>query len=67
MANYKSDEMRTAHAVGGWRERFAMQHGNKTIIYINGDKCYKFTYSTKEEYQDATGATYNTARRVWIS
>lgn len=67
MKKFKSDEMRAAFAAAGWRERYAMTHGNKSAVYINGEKCYKWTYSTKEEYQDANGATYNTARRVWIS
>ena len=50
----------------GWRERYAMDHGVKTVIYVNGNKCYKFTYSEKEEYQDANGATFDTARCIWI-
>ena len=50
----------------GWRERYAMDHGVKTVIYVNGNKCYKFTYSEKEEYQDANGATFDTVRCIWI-
>ena len=64
---FKSDIMRAAYAAGGWRERYAMEHGNKTIIYISGEKCYKFIYSAAIEYQDANGATFNTVRRAWIS
>lgn len=64
---YKSEEMRKAYTAGGWRERYAMEHGNKTIIYINGHKCFKFTYSAKSEYQDANGATFDTVRGCWIS
>ena len=63
---YKSIEMKKAYSAGGFRERYAMEHGNKTIIYINGHKCYKYTYSTRAEYQDANGATYDTARGAWI-
>lgn len=67
MKNYKSDEMKKAAQAAGFRERYAMEHGNRTIIYINGDKCIKFTYSSRAEYQDANGAIYNTARGVWIN
>lgn len=67
MKNYKSDEMKKARAAAGWRERFAMDHGNRATIYIHGEKCYKFTYSTRAEYQDANGAIYNTVRGVWIA
>ena len=63
---YKSAEMIKAYNAGGFRERYAMEHGNKTTLIINGRKCYKFTYSTKEEYQDANGATFDTVRGVWI-
>lgn len=67
MKNYKSVEMKKAYNAGGWRERYAMEHGNKAIIYVHGEKCYKFTYSTHREYQDANGAVFNTARGVWIN
>jgi hypothetical protein len=67
MKNYKSDEMKKAYSAAGWRERYAMEHGNKTVIYVHGEKCYKFTYNPQKEYQDANGAIYNTARGVWIN
>lgn len=66
MKNYKSVEMREAYAAGGFRERYAMEHGHKTIIYLNGCKLLKFTYSSRAEYQDANGATYDTTRKTWI-
>ena len=55
------------YGAGGFRERYAMENGNRATVYINGEKCYKYTYSTAREYQDANGATYNTARRAWIN
>lgn len=64
---YKSVEMQKAYAAGGFRERYAMEHGNKTTLIINGRKCYKFTYSPCKEYQDANGATFDTVRGVWIN
>ena len=67
MKNYKSDEIKKARAAAGWRENYAMDHGGSEIIYINGHKCYKFTYSEKDDYQDANGATFDTVRGVWIN
>lgn len=67
MKRFLSEEMRTAYRLAGWRERYAMENGNRATIYENGEKCYKFTYSTAKEYQDANGATYNTARRAWTN
>ena len=67
MKKFLSEEMRTAYSLAGWRERYAMEHGNRATIYQNGEKCYKFTYSTANEYQDANGATFNTARRAWTN
>lgn len=60
-------EMIEAYNNGGYRERYAMENGNRTIVYINGRKCFKFTYSNKKEYQDANGATYDTVRKSWIN
>lgn len=67
MKFFRSEEAREAYRLGGWRERYAMENGNRATVYINGEKCYKYTYSTAAKYQDANGATYNTARRAWIN
>lgn len=67
MKNYKSAGMQKAYNAAGWRERYAMEHGNRTTIYIHGEKCYKFTYSPRAAYQDANGAIFNTARGAWIN
>jgi hypothetical protein len=64
---YKSPEMQKAYNAGGFRERYAMENGNKTVIYVHGQKCYKFTYSTKEKYQDANGAIFDTVTNQWIN
>ena len=63
---FKSTEKQAAYNNAGWRERYAMEHGNATTVYINGDKCIKYTYSTRAAYQDANGATYNTNKKQWI-
>lgn len=66
MKRYTSTEMQTAYDVGGYRERYAMENGNKAVVYVNGHKCFKFTYSSRNEYQDANGATYDTVAKSWI-
>lgn len=63
---FNSEELKKAYTVGGFRERYAMENGNKTIVYINGNKCYKYTYSKYNKYQDANGATFDTVRGCWI-
>ena len=64
---FKSIEKQTAYNNAGWRERYAMEHGTATTIYINGNKCIKYTYSKYKEYQDANGATYDTIKKQWIN
>ena len=54
------------YSAGGYRERYAMEHGNRATVYISGNKCIKFTYSKKIPYQDANGATFDTVRGAWI-
>ena len=66
MKTYRSETMRKAYNMAGARERYAMEHGNKTIIYLRGYKCFKFTYSVNLEYQDGNGATYDTITERWI-
>ena len=66
MKTPKSAEMKKAYESAGFRERYAMENGNRATVYINGHKCIKFTYSEFIEYQDANGATYDTVRGSWI-
>ena len=65
--NFRSNEMKNAYISGGYRERYAMENGNKTTLYINGHKVFKFTYSRFKEYQDANGAMYDTNTKQWIN
>ena len=67
MKRFNSNELREAYRLAGFRERFAMDNGNRSTLYINGAKCYKWTYSAALEYQDANGAIYDTARRAWVA
>lgn len=66
MGRTRSQTMIKAYEKAGYRERYAMDNGNRNIIYIGGNKCYKFTYSEYKEYQDGNGATYDTVRECWI-
>lgn len=64
---FRSQEKQNAYNAGGWRERYAMEHGNAATVYINGNKCIKYTYSSAAPYQDANGATYDTIKKQWIN
>lgn len=50
----------------GYRERYAMIHGNMFEDIQNGHLLYIFKYSKENEYQDANGATYDATRGAWI-
>ena len=63
---FRSKERETAYYLGGWRERYAIENGHGTTVYINGHKCIKYTYSSSKKYQDANGATYDTITKRWI-
>ena len=63
---FRTREMQDAYTAAGYRERYAMEHGNRAVLYVHGQKCYKFTYSQNAEYQDGNGATYNTVSKSWI-
>ena len=58
---------KTAYEKGGYRERYAMDNGEKIIFKMNGHVCYKYTYDTDIWYQDANGATFDVDRQVWIN
>ena len=59
-------EMKEAWEAARWRERFAVDNGNKNIVYVNGLKCLRFTYSRYKEYQDSNGVIYDTVKKQWI-
>lgn len=50
----------------GYREKYALENGVSHPVTVNGDRCYRFTYPTTNEYQDANGAIYNTKQKAWI-
>lgn len=52
---------------GGYRERYAMERGNKATKFDNrGHKLWVFTYSKWADYQDANGATYDVTEGRWV-
>ncbi len=59
--------MLEAKLKAGFKEKYAMENGEKSVEYINGHKCYVFTYSDRSEYQDGNGATYDTVAKKWIN
>ena len=67
MKTFESTELKEAYKAAGFRERYAMENGKKTITTIRGHKCYKFTYPETHEYQDANGAAYDTITKAWIN
>ena len=59
-------EKREMMGNAGFRERYAVSVGERKVKTIRGHKCYVFTYSSDDEYQDANGATYDTVTKSWI-
>ena len=62
----RKGESARAYELGGYRERFAMDNGNKSVRYENGKTYWVFTYSKYKEYQDANGAMYCLNERRWV-
>ena len=62
-----TQEIQKAYNAGGFRERYAIEHGAARAVTINGHRCIMFTYSKNDTYQDANGATFDTARGAWIN
>lgn len=62
----RDEETREMCNRAGFRERYAILYGEREVKNISGHKCYIFTYSEGDEYQDANGATYDTVTKNWI-
>lgn len=65
--NTIENNVKKAYNAGGFRERYAMEHGAPRVIIINGNKCIQWIYAPSATYQDANGATFDTVRGVWIN
>ncbi|MCI5603666.1 MAG: hypothetical protein MR361_09275, partial [Clostridiales bacterium] len=61
----RDEEMREMCDSASFRERYAILYGERKTKNINGHKCYVFTYSEDDEYQDANGALYDTVTKSW--
>jgi len=57
------------HAINeaGYRERYAMEHGNRKTKHERGHTLWVFRYSADDEYQDANGATFDVTEGRWIN
>lgn len=64
---YKILSNKEVYEAGGFRERYAMDHGEKEIKVVNGHRLWIFRYSPDEEYQEANGATFDCKERKWIN
>lgn len=64
---HKTAAMREAYENGGFRERYAMDFGKRETVTIRKHRCWKFTYSEKDTYQDGNGAIYDTVTKQWIN
>ena len=56
-----------AYNSGGYRERYAMDHGTKEIKMVNGHRMWIFNYSPDNPYQDGNGATFGCKTKTWIN
>ena len=56
-----------AYETAGYREKFAMKHGKRTVERDHrGHTMWTYRYSTEIEYQDANGATYDATEGRWV-
>ena len=60
------NEREKAYQAGGYRERYAMDHGREKEIEYSGDRCLRYTYDKNDPYQDANGAIWSVTRQKWI-
>lgn len=55
-----------AYDAGGFRERYAMDHGTKEIRMVNGHRLWIYTYSPDDPYQEANGTSFDCMTRRWV-
>lgn len=66
MKNFRSEIMKKAYEMAGYRERYAMDHGTASRKVLNGHTVLVFRYSKYDPYQDANGATYDIVNNSWV-
>lgn len=59
-------DLEYAYKTAGYREKYAMANGNKSVRYEAGKTLWRFTYNKYDKYQDANGATYYVEGRRWV-
>lgn len=64
---FRNPAMQGAWDNGGYRERYAMENGNRSVLYMEGRELWRFTYSKYKPHQDANGATYDATHRRWVN
>ncbi len=61
------DSYDLALATAGYREKYAMTHGNGEYKTVGDRELWVFTYSDDNPYQDANGATFDITNGAWIN
>lgn len=59
--------LKEAYALGGFRERYAMEHGESETVVEGGRTLFVFRYDDRDSYQDGNGAAYDPQRKAWVS
>lgn len=59
-------ETSKAYEKGGWRERYAIDHGTPTEMEYGGHKVIRWNYDKNDPYQDANGAMWSITEQRWI-
>lgn len=67
MKGPKDIVVKESYEKGGFRERYAVDHGKVDTVMMGGHKCLRFTYPGSDPYQDANGAVYDTVSRQWVN
>lgn len=56
-----------AYKQGGYRERYAMENGNKAVTHECQRELWTYTYPSDWDYQDANGAIYDATHGKWVN
>ena len=60
-----TSESSKASAAGGWRERYAIDHGKAIQTEEGGHKVIRWYYDHNDPYQDANGAMWDVTEQRW--
>ena len=59
-------EINKAYKAGGWRERYAIDHGIPKEKTEDNHVCIRFDYDINDPYQDANGAMWDVTQQKWV-